>query len=382
MKIAFVHNFASHYTVKTYEILSKYYDLEYYFFSGGDEWYWMEQHGVRTGNFNFKYLPGFRLKGTRITPTLPVCLLFGKYAVYIKCINGRFALPATYLIAKLKFKPFILWTGIWARIETPFHRMIFPLTKFIYRHADAVVVYGNHVKRYLISEGVSAEKIFVAAHAVDNELYSRVVSEEEKAALRDQMGIHAREKVILYTGRLEAVKGLEYLIEAFASLRKKDAVLVIVGDGSEKTRLQEIVRARGLEDVVRFPGYVAVEKTVAYYSLAWVYVLPSVARPEGKELWGLVVNEAFNQGIPVVATEAVGAAVGGLIEQNVSGYIVPERNSNALRDALQAILCDEQLRNRLSENARQRIATWDQENMVLGFRKAIEYVTRNHRGAS
>jgi glycosyltransferase involved in cell wall biosynthesis len=128
---------------------------------------------------------------------------------------------------------------------------------------------------------------------------------------------------------------------------------------------------------VRFSGYIPIEKTAIYYSLAWVCVLPSVSTPKGKELWGLVVNEAFNQGVPVIATDAVGAVAGGLIRHNVNGCIVPERNSNALRDALQNLLNNEELRNRLSGNARQRIATWDQENMVLGFRQAIEYVTRN-----
>lgn len=381
MKIAFVHNFASHYTVKTYEILSKYYDVEYYFFSGGDEWYWMQQHGVRTGKFNFKYLLGFRLGRTRITPMLPFQLLFGKYELFIKCINGRFALPVTYLSAKLKIRPFILWTGIWTRIQTPFHRLAFPLTKFIYRHADAIVVYGSHVKQYLISEEVLPDKIFVAQHAVDNEFYSRLVSEEEKLEVRKQLGIDGGKKVILFIGRLEPVKGLEYLIEAFASLRRNDAVLVIVGEGSEKTGLQKLVGERNIDDLVRFPGYVPIEKTIAYYSLAWTCVLPSVSTPKGKELWGLVVNEAFNQGVPVIATDAVGAAVGGLIEHNVNGYIIPERNSDALRDAMERLLDDEQLRNKLSDNARQRIEGWDQENMVLGFRRAIEYAIRNsHKG--
>lgn len=377
MKIAFVTNFVSYYRVKTYEMLSKSYDVEYYFFSGGQEWYWLKQHGVKTGNFDYKYLPGFRLGGTRITPTLPFQLFFGKYEVFIKCINGRFALPVTYLTAKLIIKPFILWTGIWSRIETPFHRIAFPLTKFIYRHANAIVVYGEHVKSYLISEGVSPDKIFVAPHAVDNVLYKRFVSKEEKLAILKELRIDGEKKVILFIGRLEPVKGLEYLIEAFASVNRHDAVLVIAGDGSEKAHLQEIVREMGLEEFVRFPGYISIEKTVAYYSLAWTFVLPSVSTPKGKELWGLVVNEAFNQGVPVIATDAVGAAVGGLIQHNVNGYIVEERNTDALRDALQTLLNHEQLRNTFSDNARTRIAAWDQENMVLGFRKAIEYVTRN-----
>lgn len=375
MNIAFVTNICAHYRVKTFETLARCYNVDYYFFSAGDEWYWQQQHGVKAGNFHYEYLPGFRLGRTRVTPTLPWKLWRGNYDVYIKCINGRFALPMTYLIARLKRKPFILWTGIWMRLQTPFHRLAWPLTRYIYHHADAIVVYGEHVKHYLVNEGVPAERIFIAAHAVDNEAYNRLVPEEEKDALRHQLGISPEQKVVLYLGRLVEEKGVPYLIEAFASLQREDAVLVIVGTGSEKERLEYLVSERGITNQVRFAGYVPPEKTLPYYAIAWVFGFPSITTPYFKEPWGLVVNEAFNQGVPVIATEAVGAAAGGLVQEGVNGFIVPERDSAALARALQRILDDASLRERMSWNARQIIADWDNERMVMGFRQAIEYVT-------
>ena len=375
MRIAFVTNICPHYRSKTFETLSHYYHIDYYFFSAGDEWYWQKEHGVRAGNFHYEYLPGVRLGRTRFTPTLPWKLWRGNYDVYIKCITGRLALPIIYLVARLRRKPFILWTGIWMRLQTPFHRLAWPFTRYIYHHADAIVVYGEHVKRYLMSEGVPGERIFVAAHAVENEAYNRLVSEEEKQALRQKLGIAPDKKVVLYLGRLEEVKGLPYLLEAFASLRQDDAVLVLAGTGSEKGRLEQLSRELGIAENLRFAGYVPPENTLPYYAIAWVYVLPSITTSYAKELWGLVVNEAFNQGVPVIATEAVGAAAGGLVQDGVNGFVVPERNSQALAQALHRILNDPDLRERLSRNARQIIARWDNEQMVMGFRQAIEYVT-------
>jgi len=375
LKVAFVTNICAHYRVKTFETLAHYHDVDYNFFSAGDEWYWQQQHGVKAGDFHYEYLPGIRLGRTRVTPTLSWKLWRRDYDVYIKCINGRFALPITYLVARLKRRPFILWTGIWMRLQTPFHRLAFPLTRYIYHHADAIVVYGEHVKRYLVSEGVSAERIFVAAHAVDNGTYNREVPEKEQTALRQKLGIALGQKVVLYLGRLEKVKGLPYLLKAFASLQRNDAVLVLAGTGSERSRLEQLAQEEGIADRVRFPGYVAPEETVPFYAIAWVYVLPSITLPEGKELWGLVVNEAFNQGVPVIATDAVGAATGGLVQNGVSGFVVPERSNAALAQALQRILDNPDLRERLGQNARQTIASWDNERMVMGFRQAIEYVT-------
>jgi glycosyltransferase involved in cell wall biosynthesis len=101
-----------------------------------------------------------------------------------------------------------------------------------------------------------------------------------------------------------------------------------------------------------------------------------VSLPEGKELWGLTVNEAFNQGVPVVTTEAVGAAAGGLVQDGLTGRIVPERNSAALARVLDELLNDEAQRNRLSSEARRRVKMWSNEAMVEAFCAAIEYARR------
>ena len=257
---------------------------------------------------------------TRITPSLISKLWSNNYDVYIKCINGRFALPITYLLARLKRKPFVLWTGIWTCINKPLHKLFFLVTRYIYLHSDAIVVYGQHVKDYLISEGVEGKRIFLANHAVDNLLYNRKISDSEKKEIRSTLNIPSRSKVILYLGRLEAIKGLPYLIEAFSRLDNKDAVLVLAGDGSETEQLDKLVGDHGISDRVRFAGYVPVENAIYYYATAWVYVLPSITMPEGKETWGLVINEAMNQGTPIIATDAVGAAAGGLVQDGVNGY--------------------------------------------------------------
>src|SRR5262245_57606570 len=242
IRLAFVTNFCAHYRVKTFETLARYQDIDFLFSSAGEEWYWQQRHGVRVGNFSYEYLPAIRLtRRLRFVPSLVTRLWRKNYDGYIKCINGRFALPVTYLVAKLRRKPFILWTGIWMSLDTRFHRFVFPLTLWIYRHADAIVAYGEHVKRYLTSLKVPPEKFFVAAHAMDNAAYHTPVCEAKKTALRNHLAVKNR-KVILYLGRLEEIKGLNYLIRAFACLGVHDATLVIVGAGSLRKDLEVLAR--------------------------------------------------------------------------------------------------------------------------------------------
>ncbi len=374
MKIAFITNFCPHYRIKTFETLAKYHDVKYYFFSEGKEWYWRQEYGVYIGQFKYEYLKGFSVAKTQITPYLPLALFNGKYDVYIKCINGRFALPATFLISRLRRKPFILWTGIWIRLQTKAHRLIFPLTRWIYRQSDAIVVYGEHVKKYLMEEGVPSERIFVAAHAVDNEFYSKEVSEIEKSALRDLLKIQNHQKVILYLGRLEESKGLSVLLNAYKKIASPNIILVIAGDGSIKSEIECQATDIGINDEVRFPGFVSREDSVIYYSISNVFVLPSVTTPAGKEPWGLVVNEAFNQGVPVVASEAVGAAAGGLVKDGINGFIIREQDDEQLAEALLKILLNEDLKRQMSINAKRTVESWNNEKMVSGFIEAINFV--------
>ena len=370
MKVAFITHYCTHYRVKTYETLARYVDVDFYFYSQGDEWYWLDEHGIEKGVFNYEYLPGFTFGRTRITPTLPLKLLQTDYDVYIKCINGRFVLPMTYAIARLRQKPFVLWTGIWTRLQTLGHRLIFPFTRYVYRHSDAIVTYGEHVRRYLLEEGVPDNRIFVTRHAVDNSVYNRTATESERRHLRDGLGIFPEQKVVLYLGRLVPEKGIPYLMKAVTNLGD-DVVLVIAGTGTDQDRLETLAHRLGIDRRVRFTGYVAPENTVLYYAVADVYVLPSITTRLFKEPWGLVVNEAFNQGVPVIATDAVGAAAGGLVENGVNGFVVPEGNSRAIEEKLSLILTDSALRDRLSRNAQATMTDWDNEHMVSGFLSAI-----------
>jgi len=373
MRIAFITNFCPHYRIKTFEMMGKLLDIDFYFFSEGKEHYWDQQHGIRAGDFRYKYLPGINIGRTRFTPTLPWLLWRGQYDAYIKCINGRFALPVTFLIAKIRRKPFVLWTGLWMRIQTLPHRLFFPITRFIYYHSDAIVVYGEHVKSYLISEGVSSDRIFVANHAIDNDAYSIEVTTEEKRSFRERLDVPINGNVILCLGRLEKEKGIDLLLKAFSRIEKHDLFLIIAGAGSFSQELENIVDQLGIRDGVRFIGYIRPEEAYRLYSIADVFVLPSITTKTFKEPWGLVVNEAFNQGVPVIASDSVGAAAGGLLVDGLNGIVFPEGDLETLRRSILSIFEQPDLRDHYSENAKLVIKGWNNSRMVQGFIMGIKY---------
>src|SRR5262249_44592488 len=163
------------------------------------------------------------------TPTLIRRLLRGSYDAVVKSIDGRSALAATYLVARARKIPFVLWTGIWRHPRSLFHLLTFPITREIYRRSDAVVAYGDHVRGYLTSVGVERARIFAAHQAVDNARFQRETSPEERGRLRDELGL-GQGPVILYVGRLVESKGLEHLIDGVARVADLHPTLLLVGD--------------------------------------------------------------------------------------------------------------------------------------------------------
>lgn len=373
VKVAFITHYCTHYRVKTYETLAKYEDVTYFFYSAGKEKYWDPSHGVSRGSFRHQYLPGFQFGRTRVAPSLLTTLWRGDFDVYVKCVNGKFALPAAYLAARLRRKPFVLWTGIWMRQQTLAHRLGWPLTRYFYRHADAIVTYGTHVNAFLEREGINPNKLFAAKHAIDNSEYNQPVPAADQDALRAKLRISAHQKVVLFVGRLVEVKGLVYLLAAFAQASTPDSVLVLAGHGPEEAKLRQQAETLGISDRLRFCGYVPTSSITPYYAIAWIHVLPSVTTPLERETWGLVVNEAFNQGVPSIASDAVGAAAGGLITHDETGLIFAEKDTAALAGCLNRLFTESGLRQRLGTAARERISVWDNESMVSAFRQAIRH---------
>jgi glycosyltransferase involved in cell wall biosynthesis len=142
-------------------------------------------------------------------------------------------------------------------------------------------------------------------------------------------------------GRLAPQKGLDVLIEAMRSL--PDCRLVLVGDGPDRAKLEELVRARSLGDRVEFAGWVD-----APWTASWAFDV--LAMPSVNEGFPLVIVEAMLAGIPVVAS-----TVGGIPEIVVpgsTGLLVPPQDPGAFVDALRAIAGDPQLRADMAARCR------------------------------
>jgi glycosyltransferase involved in cell wall biosynthesis len=300
----------------------------------------------------------------------------GRYRAVICSLGGRLALPGTYLAARARGIPFVLWATMWSHPRTPAHLLSYLPTIELYRRADAVVTYGSHVSEYVRGHRTRGN-VYEAPQAVEVELFARPVPDDQRAEARARVGAPADGLLVLFVGRLEREKGVDVLLSAWerAGLGP-DAFLAVVGHGP----LGALVRSAG--SAVRPLGYVPRLELVPLYAAADVVVLPSVRTKTFTEPWGLVLNEAMLQRTPVIATDAVGAVAGGLVRDGRNGLVAPAGDPDGLAARLRALASSDELRARLGKAAREDAAGFTPEAWVAGMQRALHSVGKSGKGAT
>jgi D-inositol-3-phosphate glycosyltransferase len=242
----------------------------------------------------------------------------------------------------------------------------------IARNAERVVVASRDEQQSLVRlYGGDADRIAVVPCGVNLDLFQPIAKEEA----RRQLGLHDDDRILLFVGRVEPLKGIDILLGAAAQLEEASDcfVLVIGGDSSardgEMAHLRDLASELGITERVNFLGAVDHEKLPAFYSAADVCVMPSF-----HESFGLVALEAMACGTPVVASR-----VGGLtatVRDSETGYLIPWHCPEPFAERLELLLGNEELRRAFGESAREEVERFRWGNVaeaVLGlYRELIE----------
>jgi rhamnosyl/mannosyltransferase len=220
-----------------------------------------------------------------------------------------------------------------------------PLQRWLLRRADAIVA---TTPPYAESSPWLQEwkhKIEIIPNGISEVAPSG--SEAGAERLRQQ---HAGKRLVFSLGRMTYYKGFDVLIDAAAAL--PEDCMVLVGGGGEllDTYRTEVV-SRGLAGKIVFLGRVSDEDTLAYYAAADVFCLASTVRAEA---FGVVLLEAMAMGKPLVTTDIPGSGVPWINMNGVTGLTTPVGDARALAAALDGLLHDRALAQRMGAAARQR----------------------------
>jgi|TARA_B100001964_G_C14254754_1_gene611772 N-acetyl-alpha-D-glucosaminyl L-malate synthase BshA len=258
-------------------------------------------------------------------------------------IHAHYTIPQGLLgviLKKIKRKPLILTLHGSDITELANSSLFRPLVRWIISNSDGIIAVSKYLKMQALELGVEETKFRV--------IYGGVSASRSK-----YMGI--KNKGVVFVGSLVKQKGVDILIKSFEIVGKKhsDSKLIIIGDGSERKVLEKL--ARELRIDVVFHGYLDDFRDILNKSL--VFVLPS--RTEG---FGLVLLEAMEARIPIIATDVGG--IKEIVVNDENGLLVKKEDVNSLADAINKIIEDNDLKNRLIFGGRKTIKKFSWSRMA------------------
>ena len=236
--------------------------------------------------------------------------------------------------------------------------------------ADRIIAFSPHERDAMARlYGADAAKVSLVPCGVDLSVFRPL----DQKAVRDRLGLNG-EKILLYVGRVEPLKGLDLLVETAAQMDSEDGVRVIVvgadvnGD-REMDRVKLLAKERDLDGQIDFVGQVDHKELPLYYNAADVCVVPSYY-----ESFGLVALESMACGTPVVATRVGGLST--IIQHGRTGYLKPWRCPDAFANSVEMIISSDGLQQSMGTAARKHaegmgwdtIASmmWDEYTILTG----------------
>ena len=222
--------------------------------------------------------------------------------------------------------------------------------------ADRVVAFSPHERDAMVRlYGADANRITLAPCGVDLSRFQPLDQEES----RRRLGLNG-EKVLLYVGRMESLKGLDLLVHTAAQIETCQGVRVLVvggddGKQGEAARIRRLTQDLEVEDLFDFVGRVDQAELPVYYSAADVCVVPSFY-----ESFGLAALESMACGTPVVASRVGGLST--VVQHGRTGYLKPWRCPEAFANSVEMIISSKALQASMGVAARRRAEDmgWDQ----------------------
>lgn len=352
MKVLFMTNIPSPYRVDFFNEWGKYCDLTVTFtdrFYAHRDKSWQD---FRFENFKGVFLKGKTWRGRRICFDIKKVIKEGKFD---KIVCADFTSPTGMIAIRYMRKHKIPY---WLESDGGFAKSGKGFKEKIKRHfiKGAAGYFSTAIPHdeYYLTYGAEKDRLhrYPFTSLFEKDLVKSVPTKEDKLALREKLGI-TEEKVVLAVGRFIPLKGFNLLLKAAAELPKNIGFYFVGGVPTEEyLALREEYKLAN----VHFVGFKNKEDLKEYYQAADVFALPTWG-----DAWGLVINEAMANGLPVVTTDKCVAGL-ELVKDGENGYIVPVGNAEVLRTAIGNVL-DGDL-TAMSENSLEKIQPYTIENMA------------------
>ncbi len=260
--------------------------------------------------------------------------------------NKYFSTDMGALVAKLKNTPLAYSPHAGTFGRSLFGRIHNQTVGRLALSADVVICVSEHEKSLIEASGVGVKRLEVLPNGVDVKRY-----ESHFKFDRRPLSQHEEHPTVLYVGRLSSHKGIDTLITAAPLVLEKipEAKFVAAGpDGGALASSKLKVKSENLEERFTFAGEVSEEEKISLMQKADVFVLPSRS-----EAFGITVVEAMAAGCPVVVSDI--PALTEIVSDGQTGLVFPVDDEKSLADKIIRLLSDQNLNQKLSKNAKEKV---------------------------
>lgn len=361
MKVLYLTNLPAPYRMRFFQELGKLCNLTVIFETGkatDRHEKWFAESGGET--FEHTIMPGIRWDND--SAFNPAVIRWLNKNLYDIIVVGGYSSPTeilAILYMRLKRIPFALSSdgGFSAKDEPMLKRKF---KQLLVSSAHFWIASSKGTQQYLEFYGADPGRTYLYPFtSLDEEdILLAPLKNYEKETLKHTLGINGM--LVLSVGRFASFKGFDVLLNAWQNINCKNASLAIIGGGTEKAAYLRTVECLKLKNVIIL-DFIKKRDLLTWYRAADVFVLPT-----RYDTWGLVINEAMAQGLPIVTTDASLAGL-ELVRDGLNGYIVPVNDIAAMADRINLILSDEVTRQRMAEQSLNIIRPYTITNMARSY---------------
>jgi glycosyltransferase involved in cell wall biosynthesis len=256
--------------------------------------------------------------------------------------------------------------------DFPTRWYIRPVLRWTLDQAEALTAITQDCRRHALNAGAREERMHIVLNGADLRRFTPVANGQQSVQ-RERYGPH----MVFACRQLFPRKGIRFLIRAVALLKPRfpDIKLVLAGDGVERADLEKLAADLGIAGDTVFLGWVPNSQLPDYYRAAAVSAIPSL-----EEGFGIPAAEAMGCAIAVVASDAGGLPE--IVEDGVTGRVVPRGDAAALAGAIGELLADERLRTDMGRHGRERaLRLFDWDLSAKGFEELYQGILAGHPAA-